>query len=94
MKLYDNGKGKCWYCRTGNIVTIMCKEVEVTEKKEVQLGTMPEELRPSVRPVGCGLKPGYVDSFCQLAVNTSGLVVIYSLRGSGAFSATLTYPIV
>lgn len=93
VKLYDNGKGKCWYCRTGNIVTIMCKEVEVKEKKEVQLGTMPEELRPSARAVGCGLKPGY-DSLCQFAANTSGLVVIYSLRGSGAFSATLTYPIV
>lgn len=93
VKLYDNGKGVCWYCRTGNIVTIMCKEVEVTERKEVKLGTLPEELRPSARAVGCGLKPGY-DSFCQLAVNTSGLVVIYSLRGSGAFSATLTYPIV
>lgn len=93
VKLYDNGKGACWYCRTGNIVAIMFKEVEVTESKEVQLGTLPEELRPSARAVGCGLKPGY-DSFCQLTANTTGLVVIYSLRGSGAFSATLAYPIV
>lgn len=93
MKLYDDGKGVCWYCRTGNSVSIMCQGVHVAEKAEVRLGDMPEELRPSVRIVGCGLKPGY-DSFCQLTANVSGLVVIYSLKGTGAFSATLTYPIV
>ena len=71
----------------------MCQNVQVTEKKEVQLGVLPEKLRPSVRTIGCGVKPGY-DSLCQLAASVSGIVTIYSLRGSGAFSAALTYPIV
>ena len=93
MKFYDDGKGTCWYCRTGNTVTIMCQNIQVTEKNEVKLGVLPKELRSSMRAVGCGVKPGY-DSLCQLSANVTGIVVIYSLKGSGAFSATLTYPIV
>lgn len=93
MKLYDNGKGKCWYCRTGNIVTIVCQDVQVAEKKEVQLGVLPEELRPSVRFVGFGVIPGNA-SFGQLAANVSGNVRIYSASGTGLFTANLTYPIV
>lgn len=93
MKLYDNGKGVCWYCRTGNIVTIVCQDMQVTERKEVQFGRLPEELRPSVRAIGLGIKPGY-DSLCQLSANVSGIVAMYSIRGSGAFSATLSFPIV
>lgn len=93
MKLYDNGKGVCWYCRTGNIVTIVCQDVQVEAKKEVQLGVLPEELRPSVRAIGFSIIPGY-DSLGQLSANVSGLVAIYSMKGTGAFFATLTYPIV
>ncbi len=93
VKLYDDGKGTCWYCRTGNIVTIVCQDVQVTEKKEVQLGVLPEELRPSVRFVGFGVIPGY-SSIGHIAANVSGNVRIYSASGTGAFTANLTYPIV
>lgn len=94
VKLYDDNKGGvCWYCRTGNIVTIVCQSIQTTAMKEVRLGTLPEELRPSVRAVGVSVIPGY-DSLGQLSANVSGLVAIYSIKGSGAFSATLTYPIV
>ena len=93
VKLYDNGKGTCWYCRTGNTVTIMCQNVQVTEKQEVQLGVLPEELRPSVRLVGFGVIPGSA-SVGQIAANVSGNVRIYSASGTGAFTANLTYPIV
>ncbi len=93
VKLYDNGKGKCWYCRTGNIVTIVCQDVQVAEKKEVQLGVLPEELRPSVRFVGFGVIPGSA-GVGQIAANVSGNVRIYSASGTGAFTANLTYPIV
>ena len=93
VKLYDDGKGTCWYSRTGNIVTIVCQDVKVTEKKEVQLGVLPEELRPSVRFVGFGVIPGS-SSTGQIAANVSGNVRIYSASGTGAFTASLTYPIV
>ena len=93
MKLYDDGKGKCWYCRTGNIVTIICQNVRVEAKKIVKFGVMPEELRPSERSVGLGIIPGY-GNICQLEVGISGNVEIYSPSGTGNFFATLTYPIV
>ena len=93
VELYDDGKGTCWYSRTGNIVTIVCQDVKVTEKKEVQLGVLPEELRPSVRFVGFGVIPGS-SSTGQIAANVSGNVRIYSASGTGAFTASLTYPIV
>ena len=93
VKLYDDGKGTCWYSRTGNIVTIVCQDVKVTEKKEVQLGVLPEELHPSVRFVGFGVIPGS-SSTGQIAANVSGNVRIYSASGTGAFTASLTYPIV
>ncbi len=93
MKLYDDGKGVCWYCRTGNVVTVVCQNVQVEAKKEVQLGVLPEELRPSVRFVGFGIIPGSV-SVGQIAANVSGNVRVYSASGTGAFTANLTYPIV
>lgn len=94
IKLYDDGKGGvCWYCRTGNIVTIVCQSIQTTAGHEVRLGTLPEELRPSVRAVGFSIIPGY-DSLGQLSANVSGLVAMYSIKGTGTFSATLTYPIV
>lgn len=83
----------CRYCRTGNIVTIICQNVRVEAKNAVELGTLPDELRPSVRSVGLGIIPGY-DSVGQLSVSINGDVSMYSVRGTGAFFATLTYPIV
>ena len=74
-------------------MTIVCQDVQVTEKKEVQLGVLPEELRPSVRFVGFGVIPGS-SSTGQIAANVSGNVRIYSASGTGAFTASLTYPIV
>lgn len=67
--------------------------MQVEANKEVQLGVLPEELRPSVRFVGYAAIPGYV-SAGQIAANVSGNVRIYSVSGTGAFTATLTYPIV
>ena len=74
-------------------MTIVCQDVKVAEKKEVQLGVMPEDLRPSVRFVGVGVIPGST-GVGQLAANISGNVRIYSASGTGAFTANLTYPIV
>ena len=74
-------------------MTIVCQDVHVAEKKEVQLGVMPEDLRPSVRFVGFGTIPGY-SSAGIIAANVSGNVRIYSMSGTGAFTANLTYPIV
>lgn len=93
VKFYDDGKGTCWYCRTGNIVTVICTNVHVEAKKITNFGVMPEELRPSVRSVGVGIFPGY-NTICQLEVNIHGNVEIYSPSGKGNFFATLTYPIV
>ncbi|MCI7553441.1 MAG: hypothetical protein MSA23_05975 [Collinsella sp.] len=93
MKLYDDGKRVCWYCRTGNIVTVICKNLYVETKNAVKLGVMPEELRPSVRSVTLGIIPGY-GNICQLEVGIAGNVEAYSLNGTGNFFATLTYPIV
>lgn len=93
MKLYDDGKGTCWYCRTGNIVTVVCQNVRVEAKKEVHLGALPEELRPSVRFVGFGIIPGSA-SVGQIAANVSGNVRLYSSSGTGTFTAALTYPII
>lgn len=83
----------CWYCRTGNTVTIVCQDVYIEAKKEVKLGTLPEELRPSVRFVGSGIIPGTA-SVGQLAANVSGNVRMYSTSGTGRFTANLTCPII
>ncbi|MDY5081999.1 MAG: hypothetical protein SPE77_08025 [Collinsella sp.] len=93
MKLYDDGKWVCWYCRTGNIVTVICKNLYVETKNAVKLGVMPEELRPSVRSVTFGIIPGY-STICQIDVSIYGSVEMYSTNGTGNFFATLTYQIV